>query len=430
MMDKSGSESVYFYVTFKEVLILVLLWILLYLEPVSIGTLKISQIWKGLFLFCLLLIIIKKERIPIWALLGFLFSAKYLIYIYFPYGLTQSVKDALEQAIFPAFLVFLYYRYKDLVNNDYQYKLVRFSLIMSIFFIYSSIPFIIGLEGLNPGTDLSRYGLDENNQTKGIFYHIAVSSQIYCSATLVILCCYYMFKKSVYTKLFYVITIVLGSYLVYASFTRTAWFIFILGLLFIFSYSNKVKYKIAGLILFGLLSISIYFFYLQNEAVQLRLKGGAVKYRENIELSLENVMKSRLPFVMVAINNLQSEGIAAILIGYGTKHGWDLFEEKTGMAISSHNRIMEILESSGFFGLLLYILFISKIYRKIWRKNKLNYKIKKLNFVGGYLFIAFLFSHGMPFWALIIFSPIFAVSIINNEKERKKKTALLQSESI
>src|SRR5690554_6959076 len=54
--------------------------------------------------------------------------------------------------------------------------------------------------------------------------------------------------------------------------------------------------------------------------------------------------------------------------------GIDMFEEKTNMAITSHNATFEILESNGVLGLFFYILFIGSD-RKSTRLNSSHVRI-------------------------------------------------------
>ena len=173
----------YFYISKKKILLLILLWILIYFEPLNIGGYKLSQLWKGFFLGFLLLKLLR-NKMPTWVIIGALFSFKFIVYLYFPYGINIALQEMFEELLIILLLLFCIKKYY--YKQNYAYNLVRLSLTFSIFFLYSSIPFILGLESLTPIADLSRWGLKENN-TKGLFYSMAVSSQVYCTSTLVII---------------------------------------------------------------------------------------------------------------------------------------------------------------------------------------------------------------------------------------------------
>ena len=173
--------SYYFKTNWKEILFFIFLWLLLYIEPITIGPLKISQIWKavvvaGMFGFLL------TKKLPAYVWVGFLFAFKYLFYTKMPYGYLTAIQNALEAMIFPLFLGFFYIKFRN--RPDATERLMHIAILLSLFFIFSAVPFMFGLNTFNPVTELDKYGI-EGTATKGLFYHIAVSSKIFTIATIV-----------------------------------------------------------------------------------------------------------------------------------------------------------------------------------------------------------------------------------------------------
>lgn len=408
-----------FYVKPKDALLLLALWLLLYFEPLTIGSIKISQLWKAAATVLLFVYIIR-SALPMWALLGIFFALKYLAYSELPYGFMIALADAMEALIFPLLALYFFRNFR--CKEHGVERLQRVALLLSIFMLFSAIPFLLGLDSLNPITTLERYGL-ESRATKGIFYQIAVSSQTYCAATLTIIAGYPFFKKGPVRTTFFIFCVLLGSYLVYGSFTRTGWAVYGAGLILVLLYGGQIRGRrvVFGAIAGVLVVFTAAWIYQTNSAVQLRVKGGAT-YRQNVELSADQLLKARLPFIFVAFDNLKEEGLAKSMIGYGTQHGQDLFERKTGMAIVSHNRTMEILEASGVFGLLLYLLFVIVLFRKSRPRKTASSSLKSQYFVLAFVFaVLYLTSHGMPLWGNVIFSAIVAAGLVSRYQEDTQK---------
>lgn len=396
-------------VSANELFLLCGLWLLLFLEPINLGGVKLSHLWKVTFIAFLTLAVLR-PKMPLWFIFGIAYAVKYLVYTRIPYGLMENLQNATESLLFPLFMAFMYQRFYSV--PDFEGRLIRFSVVMSFFFIYSAVPSLLGIKSLNPATDLLMYGLEES-ATKGLFYHIAVASQMYTFATLVIMAAYPLFKLSVPERIIYFGTVLLGVFLIYGTFARTAWFAFIIVGFVLFFLGKGIKRKVVGALMAAVLITGALWVYETNEAVQLRMKGGAT-YRQDVELSVDGLLRSRLPFIFIAMDNLADAGPAAVLIGYGTQQGKDLFDEKTGMAIVSHNKTMEIVESSGVLGLVIYIGFVFNVFvvvrRGYWRSDPV---VRNLTLVCGLLFAFFyLVSHGLPLWCEVVISGVLVANML------------------
>lgn len=402
--------SYYFKTNWKEILFFIFLWLLLYIEPITIGPLKISQIWKAVVVAGMFGYLLTK-RLPAYVWIGFLFAFKYLFYTQMPYGYLTAIQNALEAMIFPLFLGYFYIKYRN--RPDGTERLIHIVILLSLFFIFSTVPFMFGLETINPATELDKYGI-EGTATKGLFYHISVSSKVFTIATIVLINAYKRFSNSFKNKIIWLSSVLLGTWFVFTSWTRTGWFIFLVALLVSLFYNSSFKKKITAVIVTVLIFIGIIWIYENNQAFRYRLSGGTT-YRTDTELSIEQLTSERIPFIMVALDNLKEEGLISQILGYGEEHGMDLFDKKTGMRIVSHNKTFEILEASGIIGLFLYMLFIYQLFKKVINRwNNISNEVKKQSFISMLLFLGFfLFSHGTPFWGEIIYSCFFISIIIN-----------------
>jgi len=389
---------------------LVVLWFIIYFEPINIGPLKISQIWKGV-LALLILFYLTSRKFPFFVLIGMLYSVKYLFYSHMPNDYIDAIRLTMEDLIFPISIGFflVYFRAK-IYKLD---QLIYFSIFISLFLILSNIPFFFGVESLYEEYDLSsKYGI-EFSATKGLFYHIASASKMFTVATLLLIVLRRYFWTSFFSKLFWIFLILLGSYLIVMSWTRTAWFIYFIGLMIVVFYDSSLKVKFFGLLLSCVFFFFVTYMYNTNDAFRWRMTGGA-SYREEQELSLDQLASARIPYVVIAIDNLNDEGIAAWFIGHGEGRGKELFYKKSGMAITSHNKTFEILESSGLVGLILYFSFVFLLlYKVLLRVRFVDPVINKACMICVYMFLVFYFtSHGTPIWGELIYAAIFSYVIL------------------
>ena len=405
----------YYKITFKKILFFLLFWSLLYIEPLKIGIFKISEIWKTIVVVVLFLILIKRKiRLPAFVWIGVLFSIKFLYYNTLPYGFSIAVSDALTSFVFPVALGILYVTFLKKYNSTNL--LISIAITLSLFFIYSNIPFFFGVESLYPSTSLEKYGI-EGNATKGLFYHIAVASKVYSLSTIVLINFYSRFSKTLFLKLFWLMSVLIGIYCVYTSWTRTAWVVFTLSFFILLLYKSSFKMKFFFPFLFIIFIYSISAFYSSNQALKNRITNSTT-YRINTESGLSSIIESRLPFITIAIDNFTNEGLSGKLIGYGTQRGYDLFDKKTGMAISSHNGLLSILESSGLIGFLLYFIFIYHLFKTVYRNFKhVSIELQKITFVSIFMFISyFALSHGSSLYSNIIYSCFFVAVITEGSR--------------
>lgn len=402
-----------FQLTWARCAFLLAFWLLLYVEPIQMGPLKLSQLWKGAVLFVMLVGLLR-GRIPAFAACGLLFSAKFLIYTEIPYGIVSALQDCLEALVFPVFVWFFINRERS--NPRSSDLLTDYAILGSLFILYSTVPFLMGVKPLNPIRDLSAFDIDAI-AVNGIFYHIATSSKLFTIATLVIFIARGRFQRTLLYRLAWATSVALGIYLIYASWTRTAWFIFAMTFLVVIFYGVSWRRRLVGLLIACVAVLSVAWLYENDQAFRWRLSGGAI-YRQDAELSVESLTAARLPFVLIALENLREKGLSSQLIGYGSATGIDLFEQKTGMAINSHNRTTEILESSGLVGLALYLAFLlalSRILRRGWTTASLEQRrflLASTLLFSGY----FLSSHGTPIFGEVIFACFIAAAALQRTR--------------
>ena len=123
-MNLSFNSKNYFRVSFKGIIYFLLLWLLLFLEPINIGPLKVSQIWKALVVLTIFIFLFNKKK-ESYTVIGMLFAFKYLFYSYMPYGIIQASQEFMEALIFPLVLGFLIVYYV-LISKYFTLRLLEY----------------------------------------------------------------------------------------------------------------------------------------------------------------------------------------------------------------------------------------------------------------------------------------------------------------
>ena len=100
-------------------------------------------------------------------------------------------------------------------------------------------------------------------------------------------------------------------------------------------------------------------------------------------------------------------------------------EDSLGVSLVSHNRPMEILQYGGIVALILYFLFLWKLFLLIkFNHAKRSFAYDDLPFIILVIYIISIIpSHGFPIWADLLFGGVIALSMI--DKEYKHNQTLL-----
>ncbi|MDF3362851.1 hypothetical protein HLM50_17525 [Sulfitobacter sp. Ks41] len=404
----------------SDILVMAFFWGLLYIEPLPLGPLKLSELWKAATILVLTALLFRRQ-VPLWFLFALLFLGKSFIYTSSPYGFTDNLSMAMEIFFFPVLVLYLLRTMPKYV--DWPDRLILVSLKISLFFIFSAVPFLMGLESLHTQRDLSMWGSDSRAVT-GLFASLSPASKIFYTSTLVVAAGYSFFPQRIAYQLIYFFSLIMGSYLVYGSFTRTGWFTYAAGLIIIALLQQNRSRKLIALMTLAIAAMIASFYLLQNEAFLLRLAGGAT-YRTDVQIGLDALLRARIPFIFVAIDNLNGNGLPGWFLGHGVKEGTDLFKIKTGMAITSHNGTFNLLEATGLIGLAFYLVFCGLLARALFTAFRHDPDARILYAVTAYTWAAtFLISHGLPFYAQFALIGPMARSLLVQRKNRQANTSI------
>lgn len=406
--------EVLFRLSFTDMLAMLFFWVLLYVEPISLGPIKISELWKaGTVLFLSMILI--RQHMPSWFLFAILFAIKCLIYTTAPYGIIENISVLMEFFFLPVLM--LYFLRTMPRHEDSADRLVILSLKIAVFFIFATLPFALGLKSLYPTRDLAMWGSDGRAIT-GFFASLSPASKIFYAAALVLAAGHSWFPRNTRYQMLFWVGLLLGSYYVYGAFTRTGWLIYAGGILLIVLFQRGTIRKMIALSFLGLAVVALSLYLLQDQAFLLRLAGGAAGYREDVEVGLDALLRSRLPFIFVAIDNLNYHGAPGWLLGHGVKAGTDFFALHTGMAITPHNGLFNTLAATGLIGFAFYAIFCGVVARALITAYHLDPNGRVFYVVTAYTWLAtFVISHGLPFYAqAVLIGPVVRALLVYRQR--------------
>jgi hypothetical protein len=359
----------------------ILLFFLIYLEPVYIGPVKWGQLWKGVFCLCALLyVILKKVKAPKFVYLYYVIAFLSIFntsIISYP---IETLSVTLKILLFP--LTYHFFLSLKLKRSKYLSILRYFVFFTS----YSSIIFHLKL--LTPfteGYDVALYGGDSEGFST-IFQSVHGTAILLTFALCYLLYEFFYFSKkmSLFTKIYYIINILILFYSVYLTYVRTALLILATGLFFIFIYKQKLRNL--GRIITIFFAMSLFFFvkFSSDEGFRNRLIGKTI-YDEEKVLDSNTLSSGRLRIWETSFKSwTENDNILELFFGIGENELMERNNRYIGFRVFSHNGFIDILVQNGIISFLLYLIFIASFYKNIKNESKRD---------GGILLLAFFYMY-------------------------------------
>ena len=391
----------------KSIIVLgsfILAFALLYAEDrFFLFGISLSNLWKfGLVGLSFVYVLIRfGSKIPPF----FLITSGVLISLAINGNSTFSMDDLERIFVFLVMPLSYYTWYYYSFHNLERLKYILICL--SIFFLVSTIPFILGwvqpVETLRIGLSsfAESYNL-ESNMLIGFFKHPAISSKVFVLSVAVIFSLGYMNNKiSPINKIWLLLIILLGFYCLYLSFTRTGWLM--MALFFSYYILNAKSLgpfkKIIGAIL---IFSTFYYLLINNDAFYSRIFGireGAIS-----SANIITEVSSGRNTIYFSILELIFRGDAlTFYFGFGS----EAFNE-LNFGAAAHNLFLEYFAVGGLISLVLYVIWYLMLYREILRSNN-NMSISSSVFALFYIsLVGSLISHGFGFYGSILFGGLLA----------------------
>lgn len=400
-MKKTIKLSIYFFLFF----------ILLYFEPVSVGPLKFSIIWKlPVMLFLVIYIYLYHTRnnnslyIQKAIIFGYLLSFKQLINMgTVVYPLTNFILT-FQFILFPLVWQFLL----TLNKHKHYDTIISFLYIVSIYILMSTIPFLLHLiEPMSKGVNLALMG-SESAGFIGVFQRPHSASIALASALLIIIFFqFYKKPKNIFLYLTVWLIVLIGMYALLNTFVRTGWAMLIAGIIVMLFSGANLKRMILKVIPFLLISaIGLSYIVSTNEVIQNRLLDTRTK-GTNVPLE-ERVGSGRIVIGKASLTGWLDSGFQALIIGNGQELSMEKTKKILGSKLFSHNGFIDILVTNGLIGITILILMLIYLHKYIQKyKNSSFWKLAR-GFFAMFL-VYFTVQGGINYMFIVLFAIILAI---------------------
>lgn len=349
----------------RNFLLFLIFFIVFYIEVIDVFGIKFALLWKVCFLLFLLFFLISKKtynKIPKVSLWGLLFSFQSIFNLSLFANPVANITDAIKIAYIP--LLFAVYgdRFLNVADGE---KILKFLLLISQFIVLSTLPFLVGLiEPLSTGYNLSIFGLDDKGFV-GIF-QTAHTAAITVASALIVLVYFFSLTHQKSDKLWLFFLISVGFTVLYYTYVRTGYLIFMIGVLVILL-AKPSRYRLLAILLFiiTLLVVGVFLF-AYSDVFRMRILGSNI-YMDGGGNSSIGIGSGREIFWASTFVYFFAQNAFAQFVGLGSTVGMDLMHNSVGLRIYAHNGFIDILQFYGFIGLLIYFIFIFYIVRELIR---------------------------------------------------------------
>lgn len=374
----------------KYFFLFAILLFLFHFESISVGSFKISHLWKGAVLVFLIINLLRRKA-------NMFFIYKPLLAL----SLLQLIN--LELIINPinAFLSFSILIIIPLIGlyimQFSEEQLKRGLLFLSSFFILCFLPYELGLlNSLGETYDLQKYGLKSSGLI-GPFQGAHAASISLAGSFLVIL--YFWFTKS-FSRLILTFLLILNFYFLINTYVRTGMVMVIIGALPILFYfgKNESSSRIRLIMLTGFIAVVTSFWVLDNDALLNRIRGEDKYSKED---SFEEIGSGRGLIYLTNIEVFRENNFFEKIIGIGQTELINRTEKKIGFGVLSHNGFLQVLLSNGIIGLIFLLTFLRSIYKL---KNRVypKYFPLILSLLLGLIVMSFLQNYDILYFHLLL----------------------------
>lgn len=380
-LETNRYSKITFLYQLKMILFYFFIFLLLYIEPIAIGGIKISILWKILLLATISLPIIiniaTKKRIEPFVFFAILLSIKMLFSISSFEYFNITIGIVAKNLLLPMLFLFFVLKFTS-------EQLIFFAKHFSILIILSFVPFILGiLEPMSEGYALVGFGLKDSFGLIGVFQKAHAASET-LGTVLIVLFYFFQNEKNKYMKLMFVGLLGLGVYELILTYARAGMLIAFIGMFYLWiKEKGSKKYITAIMLIVPIVFMSIYM-YSTDPVFQMRINDENA-YNKNKDMGSDRIGSGRLKYAETALNNWYEEGLTSHIMGLGMGYGLIKMEQAIGSPIFAHNGYIQILQQEGLIGLFLFLLYLFSLLKYIYnRKANMYYKIS-MAIVLGYL---------------------------------------------
>ena len=392
----------------KKIILGFFLFLLLHFENISLGSLKVSIIWKLI--------------LTIWLLTKVL-NLRFKNRLYLPFlllSIISLVHIFTDLTIFRLSVNFLlYYLLGVYLSSLSKYKLFKILEYLRFFIIIIFIPYaFLGLESLGEVYDLEKYGGGEG--LSGPFANPHTASMILAIIGVVNFFFFLRYSKTRTSKGLNFFIFSLSVYFLVNTYVRTGIAMFIIGIVLILINKIQVKTVLKATILI-LTTIFITINFINKDSSFYKRMIGESKY--NKEESFEQYGSGRGLLFFHGLDIIKSyDNPFQYLFGIGESELRAQIKIRTGNPLATHNGFLDITIVHGFLGLILITYFLYKNLTFLLKSNS-NFRILGLAVFFTIITMIFFQDHKRFYSVLILF---LINSLILTQNHEAKKVNLLQ----
>lgn len=373
-----------------------LVFLLIYLGPVQVGPTSFSQVWKiPLLLFLIWEIVVirsrKKHGFIQWS---YARAIKNLIAGGFSVSYVAAVVDFLRYLMFPLLFEYISLKVKDLRRLD--------SLLLGFaqFIIVSGLPFVLGILESKAVDVITYKGFDSY---AGMFQNTHGTAIATTTAVLVLI--FFIKQKSTlirYKALNYAI-LAFGIYLIYATFIRTGYVMFFVGLLVIYTPKKlNVKQLLSAGLALSVLVVAFLYLLETNEVFYNRI----FDIRNGKQTAAGS---GRLLFWEASVDLWLNGSVFELFFGSGYEALLDKIGEVTGIRVYAHNEIFTQLGQNGLLGVVFFIGFLISLFKFIWNRRRMpSYRMALAVY---FLYTSLMLTQGGMWFELDVFMVLVFVKL-------------------
>lgn len=300
---------------------------------------------------------------------------------------------------FPLFFEFFKFKLSSLKELD------RILLAAAQFIILSGIPFIFfGLK--SRGTMI--YDAEEVQSYVGVFQGAHASSATTAIAILILLAFLKDSNRSGFFKWLNGSLIIFGVYLLYLTFVRTGYAMFMVGVVvLIFPRKFNVQQVIGGAFVLFLLFYGFYFLLENNEFFYNRIFD--IRNGRQTEAG-----SGRLIFFQGTVDLWLSGNFFEMLLGFGIKGFQEGIENFTGYNVVAHNEFFNELGINGLIGVILFLIYIYSLYYYI--KKRKYYPSYRIALAAFFVYFSLMMTQGGSWFPVDIFMALIFVRLHMEKK--------------
>src|SRR5690606_11536792 len=360
----------------KIVFIYILLFLFFYIQPISIGGVKISFVTNGALILLILNFLLRNQvhfnkigKIGIYNAIKIIFSKGFVL------DFVGVIIECVKSLMLP--LVHLYFS-----NSRFCSRLFYYLIFLCKFLVISSIPFLIGIiQPIKQGYDLSFFG-QEDGGFVGFFENSHSSSACISLAILVLIFNFINRHKSwnPSRKFFEICVILLGLYVLYSTYVRTGYLMVFIGSIVLFVGYFRSQYLVYYFFVFSILAFLATYMFNRDEVLRNKL----LDNYENSNTEEDNLGSGRILFLKASFDIWLEANSIDKIFGLGLQEYKEEMFKKVGQRIYAHNGFVSALVKDGLVGFLLYVYFIGLLIVESYRSNS-HYRLLALSVSLAYL---------------------------------------------